>query len=227
MQQILILIPAYNEEKVIGQVLKSLPRKVGKGIKVDWMVVDDGSSDDTAQVAKKYGARVFSHFLNRGLGGALGTGFEYAKSQGYSIVITFDADGQHQATDIPKMIKPIFENVADVVIGSRFLGNEPLPLIRRLVIQLSNVLTWLLFGVWTSDSQSGLRAFSNRVIQRIEIKSERMEVSSEIFSQIKKNNWRVTEVPILPIYTEYSLYKGQKISNAPRVFWKLIMQKLS
>src|SRR3990167_3233552 len=106
MARLLIMIPAYNEQGAIEAVLKSLPVRV-LGIKTDVLVVDDGSTDETAMIAQKFRAYVMRHIINRGLGAALATGFAYARKKGYQFVLTFDADGQHQASDIPRLVRPL------------------------------------------------------------------------------------------------------------------------
>jgi len=227
-----ILIPAYNEEKSIGQVLDSLPQKIAGVDKIDCIVVNDGSADQTAEIAKNKGAKVISHWFNRGLGGALGTGFEYVKNHdydgksGYDCLITFDADGQHNPLDIETVIKPILEKKADVCVGSRFLTFEGhMPWYRRIGLTGMNIITFLLFLVWTTDSQSGMRAFSRNAIEKIQIKTNKMEVSSEFFYEINNKNLKYTEAPIKAIYSEYSLSKGQKNINAFNILAKLIFKR--
>ena len=221
-----ILIPAYNEEKTIGNVIKTLPKTLPGIDRIDVVVVNDGSADNTAQIAKESGATVISHWFNRGLGGALGTGFEYIRKHDFDLLITFDADGQHNPNDIAPVIKPIVDEKADVCIGSRFIGNlGSMPWYRRIGIFGLNVITYLLFWSWTTDSQSGLRAFGRKAINKIEIKTNKMEVSSEFFYEIQAKNLKLTEVPIQSIYTEYSMSKGQKNINAINILLKLIYRR--
>lgn len=220
----MILIPAYNEGPMIGRVLKTLPKKLPGIKKLIVVVVDDGSRDKTASIAKKHRVHVLKHVINRGLGGALGTGFTFAKKQKIDILITLDADGQHRANDIPRLIEPIIKGKADVVIGSRLLADSTMSSLRKIINIFSNIATLFFFGIWTTDSQSGFRAFSKRAIRGIEIRTQRMEVSSEVFKEIKRNKLRKMEIPILSIYTKYSLMKGQRLSNAPNVFTKLFLR---
>lgn len=222
--KLLIILPAYNEEEKIGEVLKNLPRHI-KGIsEIEKLVIDDGSADKTSEIAQKSKAFVLKHVINRGLGGAIGTGFEYARNHKADIVVTFDSDGQHRPQDIEPLIKPILDKKADVVIGSRFLKLKEMPSDRILINILSNIATFILFGVYTSDSQSGLRAFNKYAISKIEIKTQKMEVSSEIFKEINRNNLKFTEIPIQAIYTDYSRKKGQKNTNAIPTFYKLFLR---
>ncbi|HCM37606.1 MAG: Glycosyl transferase family 2 [Candidatus Gottesmanbacteria bacterium GW2011_GWB1_43_11] len=227
MPRLLLLIPAFNEAAIIGEVLDGLPRQIHGMGKIDVVVIDDGSQDNTFEIAKRKKVKVFRHSLNLGLGAVLGTGFEYAVNTGYDFVITVDADGQHQPDDVVNIAKSLLTEKSDIVIGSRSLSKKNMPLVRRLVNFLSNTLTFLLFNVWTTDSQSGLRGFTKAALKKLKIRSQRMEVSSEIFKEIGRLHLTFVEVPITAIYTDYSLTKGQPISNAPNVFWKLLLQRFA
>ncbi len=220
--KLFIVVPAYNEEAMIGKTLSELKKAGYKNI----VVVDDGSIDMTYEIAKEHNAFVCRHIINRGLGGALGTGIKAALKLGAEIIVTFDADGQHSVNDIAKLIKPIAEKKADVVIGSRLRNPKGMPLIRRIGNWGFNLITYILFGVWTTDSQSGLRAFSRKAAQKIKIKTNRMEVSSEIIKEIGEKKLRMKEVPIKAIYTEYSLQHGQSSLNALNILLKLILKRL-
>ena len=186
------------------------------------MVVDDGSSDATSEIAQRHCDYLVRHQTNRGLGAALMTGIEFAKRNGYDTCITFDSDGQHDPKDIATAISAL-KNGNDVVIGSRFLGSHAnMPKGRRLVLALGNFVTFLFFGVWTTDSQSGFRALSKLAIQGLNLKSNRMEVSSEFFAEIHRLNLKYSEIPIHINYTSYSLSKGQKNTASMGVLIKLL-----
>ncbi|HAU40085.1 TPA: glycosyltransferase family 2 protein [Candidatus Peregrinibacteria bacterium] len=220
--KICIVIPAYNEGGVIGNVLSSLK----KGGYENIIVVDDGSNDDTYRVANSYTVRVIRHNLNRGLGGALGTGMEAAIRLGNEMIVTFDADGQHAVHDIEKVALPIYQKKADVVIGSRLKNRAGMPWYRVLMNILGNVATYMLFGIWCSDTQSGLRAFSLESAKKLHIRSNRMEVSSEIIREIKRLDLKMIEVSIQAIYTEYSLSKGQSLLTGIKTFFRLLLHRL-
>lgn len=221
----LIIIPAFNEAPVIRRTLKELERVTQKLTPCDILVVDDGSRDKTGIIAREAGVFILTHKLNRGLGGALGTGLEFAKRGHYDVAVTFDADGQHHPPDLLKAIKPIERGEADIVIGTRTKSREGhMPLDRRLLIWASNIVTWALFGIWTSDSQSGFRAFSRKAIVHLKLRTDRMEVASEIFAEAKKHKLRIREVPIKVIYTEYSRAKGQANLNAVNILYKLLLR---
>ncbi len=221
--KLLIIIPAYNEAQVIAQTIGDIQKKT-VSIKPDILVVDDGSSDNTAQVAQSSGALLVRHPFNRGLGGAIATGLEFARRYNYDLALTFDADGQHDPSDIMPALQPILDKKADIVIGTRTQNLKQLPFDRRFLILASNALTFLLFHQTTSDSQSGFRAFSRRAIDSIKLKTDRMEVSSELFSEIRRLRLELAQVPIKVIYTPYSRSKGQKNTNAIHIIYKLILR---
>ncbi len=217
-----VIIPAYNEEKHIGEVVQGV-KKYTENI----IVIDDGSEDKTSQIAQKNGAKVYRHFINRGLGGALGTGIKAALLAGADAMITLDADGQHDPDEIPRIIKPIINREADVVIGSRFLVRQSMPLFRRLGNPFLNLITFFLFGIWSTDSQSGMRAFNKKAAQSLEIYTNGMEVSSEILKEIQAKGFRLKELPIKSIYTDYSLSKGQGLIPGLKTLFKLFILKLT
>ena len=219
--KIFIIIPAFNEAQIIAETILDVHKYCSNII-----VVDDGSIDKTSQIATKGGALVYRHIVNRGLGGALGTGMKAALENGADIVVTIDSDGQHDVADIKKALKPIIDKKVDVVIGSRLMNPEGMPIIRRIGNWGFNVITYILFKVWTTDSQSGFRLFSKKAASQIKIKTNKMEVSSEIFNEIHRNKLKFSEVPIKVIYTEYSLEHGQSSLNGFKILVKLLLKKL-
>lgn len=217
MTKVLILVPAYNEAGQIKNVLADLQKHGYRNI----LVVDDGSGDNTSDLAKKKAKWVLRHVQNRGLGAALGTGFEFARLNDVDVLVTFDADAQHKASDIKKLIDPILKKRYDVVIGSRSLDFRSAPVSRRVLNYLSNLATFLVYGVWTTDSLSGLRAFNKTAYVSIQIKTDRMEVSNEFFREIKRNKLRFCEVPIKAIYTDYSRINSKNAGNPLVVWWTI------
>ena len=216
------VIPAYNEEKVIGKVIENLKNEGLKNV----IVIDDGSKDNTGEIAKKSGAVVYSHIINRGLGGALSTGISAALLNGAEIIVTCDADGQHDVGDIIKVVGLLEKENLDVVIGSRLINSEGMPWIRKFGNRGFSVITYLLFGVYSTDTQSGLRVFSRAAAEKINIKTNRMEVSSEIIKEIGKNKLNFKEIPIKAIYTKFSMKKGQRSLNGFNVLYKLILRMI-
>lgn len=224
--KLLIILPAFNEAKVISQVLAEVKKATAKlAVQTEICVINDGSSDNTALVAKKANAAVLTHVINRGLGASLSTGLEYAQQIQADFAITMDSDGQHDPNDLITVLKPLLNKQADVVIGSRRLQpTGQMPFLRRINNQAFNLLTRLLFGVVTTDSLSGFRGFGKRAIQLIKLKTERMEVSNEFFTEIKRHQLKFTEVPIKVIYTEYSLAKGVKPGNVFAIVFRLLLR---
>jgi glycosyltransferase involved in cell wall biosynthesis len=218
--KIIALIPAYNEEKTIAEVLEKTRQFVDEIV-----VVDDGSSDRTSEIAKAHGVNVVSHVINRGLGASIGTGFEFAQKLGSEVVITLDADGQHDPSEIPKLIHEI-EKGADIVIGSRMLQRCGMPWYRQTANALGNLATFFLFGAWVTDSQSGFRALTSYTLRQIEIKTNRMEVSSELIAEAKRHKLTLVEVPIKAIYTDYSLSKGQNFAVGLKTLVKLVLRRI-
>jgi glycosyltransferase involved in cell wall biosynthesis len=221
-KRVVVVIPAYNEERTIVGVIRGLKRRGFTRL----IVVDDGSSDRTGELARHEGVILLRHILNRGLGGALGTGITAALRLGGEAIVTFDADGQHDPNDIARLLEPIATGEADMVIGSRMLKPIGMPYRRRLANWTANVVTYLLFRGWTTDSQSGLRAFSSQAAAQIQIMTSGMEVSSEIIAETVKNRLSRKEVPVHAIYTDYSLSKGQSFKVGLQTLMKLILVKM-
>ncbi len=222
MKKLLIVLPAYNEAQIIKKVILEL-KKFLKDLKYQStiVVINDGSTDKTAKIAKKAGAFVLNHQINRGYGAATQTGIEYGRLTNADYLISFDSDGQHYPHDITKVLTSL-EKGHDLVIGSRFLSKNNIPFLRRLVLNLANLSTFIFFGMWVSDSQSGFRGFNKKALQKINLVTNSMEVSSELYGEIKKNKLKFTEVPISVKYTEYSLSKGQTNLNSLKNIIKLL-----
>lgn len=215
------VIPAYNEAATIAGVLERT-----RGFVDDMIVVDDGSTDRTGEIARVQGAVVVRHVINRGLGAAIGTGFEKARRMKADAVVTLDADGQHDPSQIPTLVAQL-EAGADVVIGSRMLERRGMPWYRVVANMFGNLATLLLFGAWASDSQSGFRAFSAYALTQIQIVTNRMEVSSELIAEIKRHKLSLAEVPVKAIYTDYSLSKGQSFTVGLKTLVKLIIRRIT
>ena len=219
-----VVVPAYNEEKTIGKVLDDL---------LDYfkaehiVVVNDGSRDGTEDIARSKGVHVVSHLVNRGLGGALGTGIAYALRRGAELILTFDADGQHLISDALRVMKPVAEGRADLAIGSRLKGDvSQMPAIKRFGNFVLDAITALFANRYVSDSQSGLRCFDRRCASKIRITCDRYAVSSEIIIEASKNGCRIVEVPIKAVYSEYSMKKGTNVFEGVKIALNLLFDKL-
>ena len=193
----IVCIPAYNEETKIKDVIeKSLPY-------VDKVVVcDDGSTDDTAVLAKKAGAVVISHEKNLGYGATISTLFDYCRKNNTEIMVTLDGDGQHNPDQIPDLINVILKHKVDVVIGSRSLRDDKdLPSYRRTGIKIITSTINSATNLKVTDSQSGFRAYSKLAIDLIHPTESGMGVSTEILVKISNNGLSIAEVPITVSYT--------------------------
>ena len=226
MIRLVIAVPVFNESAVIYKVLKAIPKKIKGVSKINLIVVNDGSTDKSQYEVERAGFITINHIINRGLGAAIKSGMEYARVKKADIMVTFDGDGQHDPSDIEKIIRPVFQKKADLVIGSRFKKSKNIPLDRFFLNWLANFITFLFYGVATTDSQSGLRAFSKKALKLIDFRGERMDFSSEILLEAKKNKLKIAEVPIRAIYTEYSRKKGQKNLNAIPTFSRFLVRLL-
>tara|TARA_B100000378_G_scaffold15579_1_gene12649 strand:+ start:148 stop:1026 length:879 start_codon:yes stop_codon:yes gene_type:complete len=195
--KITIGIPAYNEEKSIALIITKL-KKITDSI----IVCDDGSSDMTAEISKNLGATVISHKKNMGYGVAINSIFQKSKELNVDLLVTFDADGQHRVEDIQKVIEPIKNNVADLVIGSRFLDKKSdVPNYRKIGIKVITKVTNASIRKKLTDSQSGFRAYNGQVLSQISPSDMGMGISTEILIKSSSKGLRIMEVPITILYS--------------------------
>lgn len=215
-----IVIPAYNEAPVLKEVLAEL---LDCGPSYHVVVVDDGSSDETAETATALGVHVLVHPINLGQGAALATGIEYALREDADIVVTFDADGQMRPADIAAMVKEVQNEGVDVALGSRFLTAAPQAMsgMKRIMLKLAAAFTKLSTGLNVTDTHNGLRAFRAQALRKITISQNRMAHASEILSEIARNKLVCREVPVTIRYTEYSKAKGQSLLNSINILFDL------
>ncbi len=213
-----ILIPAYNEAPVIGDVVRALPATLGGIGRIDRIVVDDGSRDGTAAEARNAGATVLRHPVNRGVGVATATGLAAARQLDTDLVVTMDADGQHDPADLPRLLAPLIAGQADLVVGTRLLEPAGMPAIRRIGNQLMNAILHVGWGIETTDSQSGYRAYSRSAVQRLHLTTGGFEICTEILYAAKQAGLTLAEVPVKTIYTDYSKAKGQNPITAVVTF---------
>lgn len=216
-----IVIAAYNEERKILEVVSNLKKNGYKNI----VVVDDGSKDKTFEQASLSKARVLRHIINRGQGAALKTGIDYALENKADIIVTFDADGQHQVEAILKLVQPVINHYADVALGSRFLtNNSNTPFFRKLFLKGGALIFRLFYGAKVTDSHNGLRALSQKAAQQIQITSDGMEHASEIIEEIGRKKVTYCEVPVTIKYSDYSLQHGQGNLAAFRILFKMLVK---
>ena len=194
--KITIGIPAYNEEKNIASIITKL-KKITDSI----IVCDDGSSDMTSEISKNLGAVVISHKKNMGYGVAINSIFQKSKEMKSDLLVTFDADGQHRVEDIEKVVEPIKNNQADLVIGSRFLDKKSdIPNYRKIGIKVITQVTNASIKKKLTDSQSGFRAYNQKVLSQISPTDIGMGISTEILIKSSSKGLRIMEVPITVLY---------------------------
>jgi glycosyltransferase involved in cell wall biosynthesis len=208
-----VVIACFNEQGAVGGVVSEL-RALGLNV----VVVDDGSRDESSARAAEAGAHVLKHLVNRGQGAALQTGIAFAVRKAARFVVTFDADGQHDPNDLPAMLMPIARGEVDICLGSRFLGQaENMPATRRIMLKGAVIFTRITSGMRLTDAHNGLRAFSRRAAEHLDLHLDRMAHASEIVDQVRTSGLSYREIPVRIRYTDYSLAKGQRSTAALRV----------
>ncbi len=210
-----IVVPAFNEAQVIGEVVADL-----RSAFANVVCVDDGSRDDTGDTALRAGAHVVRHPVNLGQGAAIQTGVEYARNQpGAEVFATFDADGQHRVKDVLTMIERLSRGDVDIVIGTRFAGStiSRTPPLKRLILRAAAWLSPTSRRLHLTDAHNGLRVFNKTVADDLNLTMNGMSHASEFIELIGENHWRVAEEPVEILYTEYSLSKGQPLLNGVNI----------
>lgn len=222
--QIAIVIPLYNEEKMIRQTLEELKRVRPKDLIV---VVDDGSKDHSYAQACLEGVHLLRHIVNLGQGAALETGIEYAKKMGCKYVVTFDADGQHCAEDIERFVQVLREDKADIVLCSRFLGKaENIPTLKKYFLKIAAFVERIMTGISLTDTHNGFRAINIAKFPDFAITQNRMSHASEIIDLIKRLKMRYMELPCTIRYSDYSISKGQSMMNSVNIIVEYILAKV-
>lgn len=222
MSGVWVVIAAYNEAPRLAATLRDLCPQWP-----DVVVVDDGSSDGTLAAALAFPVWALRHPVNCGQGAALRTGIRFALEKGAEVVVTFDADGQHDAGEIARLVAPVQEGRAEVALGSRFLGRaEGIPWTRRLLLRAAVIFTRLFSGVRVTDTHNGLRALSRRAAELIRLDSDRMAHASELIDQLRVHRLSYCEVPVTVRYTQVTLAKGQGSLNSLKIAGQLLLGRL-
>jgi len=221
-----IVIPAYNEADVIVDVIEEV--KAAGDYQI--VVVDDGSVDETYNNAASCSeVIVLRHKINRGKGAATKTGIVAANKLGADVVVTIDGDGQHDPTDIDALVKVISDDGYEVALGCRRKKNGEMPFVKIIANKIGNAVTWLLYGIHVSDSQSGFRAYSQHAANIIDTKADKYEYDSKVIREINNNRLSFLEVPIKVRYTDYSMGKKQKqgfvngLRTLVRMIWHMLV----
>ncbi len=214
---VLVVVPAYNEAKTIGRVIRGLFEHGWENV----VVVDDGSSDGTAALALQAGARVLRHRINRGQGAALETGNAYARKMGIDTVVHFDADLQFNPTDIAPALDALKKSEADILLGSRFLDNRSaIPWFKKYVIlPVGRLMHHFFFGMKLTDAHNGFRIMSKKALGSIRITQDGMAHNTEILQQVAERNLRYIEFPIEVTYHEY----GQGMLGGVKIMGDLLV----
>ena len=220
---IFVIIPCYNEAGIIRETITAV---IEKGYSI--IVVDDHSTDNTKELLKEIPLIYLRHRVNMGQGAALQTGISFALRKEAEYLVTFDADGQHDVSDIDGMLHKLKEEHFDIVLGSRFLpgagGNISAG--RKLFLKAACYLNYLFTGILLSDAHNGLRIMNRHAAESIHLKENRMAHATEILKEIKKHGLKFGEFPVQIHYSGYSKKKGQSLLNSVRIFFDLVLNKI-
>lgn len=223
-QNIFVIVPAYNEGAVIATTVAPL---IEAGYTV--VVIDDCSTDNTADALVNLPVHYLKHELNLGQGAALQTGVDYAHSLGAQYLVMFDADGQHNHEEIADLLNPIRLGRADITLGSRFKRVEDIaqiPPSRKLILKGAILINGLFTGMWLTDAHNGFRAMNRKAMAQIKMRESRMAHATEILSLIKQAVLKYEEVPVKIVYTDYSKMKGQSSLNSINILIDLFVKKI-
>lgn len=207
----IVLIPVYNEEKQLDALLSEM-----RELDFDTLVIDDGSEDGTADVAKAYNVKLIRNEVNLGKGTALRRGFEYALEKGYDLIFTMDGDGQHRPEDLLKIYKHYFRSGADIIIGNRMWNPIGMPLIRKVTNRVMSKIISFLTKTHIPDSQCGLKLIRREVLCNVDISSRKFEIESEILIRAIRKGYKVESMPILSIYHAHSSSKIRPLRDTIR-----------
>jgi glycosyltransferase involved in cell wall biosynthesis len=229
--KICIVIPTYNEAEVIAEVVSGAKKALkASAYSGEVVVVNDGSKDNSSAIAKKNGAVIIDHVLNTGQGGAIATGLSYAQQHDFTIAVTMDADGQHDIKDVMRGINELIKRGDDLLIGSRLIDSKGMSRVKVLGNKGLSIITHILFGINSTDSQSGLRVFSRRALEQLKWKTSGYEFCSEMLWRAKQLDLKMSEYPIKAIYTNYSTSNtrtaGQNNWNGINIVKSLIRRRI-
>lgn len=218
------VIPVFNEAPVVRAVVSSVRARYEHVV-----CVNDASTDESAAEIAATGAYLIDHPVNMGQGAALQTGIEFTRRlPGVRFVVTFDADGQHRLEDVARMLDVIEEERVDLVLGSRFLEDDPvaMPRTKRWLLKSALAFSNAVSGLKLTDTHNGLRVLSRRVADEIQITVPDMAHASEILDIIATNRYTYVEVPVRVTYTDYSRSKGQPMINAVNIAFDVLLRKV-
>ena len=220
---IFVIVPGYNEAIVIRQTVEKLLEK-SYGV----VVVDDASSDDTREELSGLPVYYLRHEANLGQGAAIQTGIEFILGKKADYLVTFDADGQHDVADIPRMLSILNKEKADIVFGSRFLpgSSSNMHVSRKWVLKIARLINYLASGILLSDANNGLRVMTRLAAEKIRITENRSSHNAQVQNLVRSNNLKYMECPVNISYSDYSRSKGLKNINSIRILYDLILFKI-
>jgi glycosyltransferase involved in cell wall biosynthesis len=219
--RLFVIVAAYNEETMISEVIANL-----KQLTETVVIVDDGSADNTAEIALAMGCITIKHDKNYGQGAAIRSGVNLAIKEKAEYIATFDADGQHDATDLQNMLIELIEKKQDIILGSRFLGSAPgIPIKRVFLLKMGILFTYIFSGVVLTDVHNGLRVFTAAAAMKIDLSYDRMSHASVIIDSIVSQKLKFLEFPVTITYTKYSKMKGQKLMDIIKIGTHIIVAK--
>jgi len=223
-KKILVLVPTHNEGSVLQQTVATLLQQ--RQLQV--VVIDDGSHEPAIDQVQGLPVTVLRHKVNLGQGAALQTGIAYARKTNAEYIITFDADGQHVASDLPALLQPLLHNEADIVLGSRFMAGHcnKVPFLKKGILHTARFIHYLFTGILLSDAHNGIRALNKTALEKISLTENRMAHASEILFLIKKHRLRYKEIAVTVRYTPYARQKGQGGGSAIKILFDLLLHKL-
>jgi glycosyltransferase involved in cell wall biosynthesis len=224
MDNVYIVVPVYNEAPVIRRVIDELHSKFTNVI-----CVNDGSSDSSANEISETSATLVNHHLNLGQGAALQTGISYALlDPGAEYFVTFDADGQHNISDVARMLDALRKENLDIVLGSRFLGRaENISGLKKVVLKLAIQFSNKTSGLKLTDAHNGLRAFNRHVAENLNIENPDFTHASEIVETIASKKFKYKELPVTITYNSYTKSKGQSLFNAVNMGLDILFDKIT
>jgi glycosyltransferase involved in cell wall biosynthesis len=226
--KVAVIIPAFNEGPLIAKVVRQAKKVFAtSSYQTEIVVVNDGSRDQTAARARKAGAHVISHVLNVGSGAATATGLAWARRHGFTVAVTIDGDGQHDPSDALRGVDILLDRKPDLLIGSRSIKKEHMSPLKVIGNKGLSLITFLLFGINVSDSQSGLRVFSERALRELHWDANGYEFCSEMLWRAKQIGYTIEEFPIKTLYSDYSRSKGQNNWNGFNIVKLLVRRRLT
>ena len=224
LNNIWVVVPAYNEDTSIRTVVQELTEQ-----NLNVVVIDDCSNTPQELYLHNLPVHICRHSINLGQGAALRTGFQFALKMNATIVVTFDADGQHTIKDINSLINPILTNETDVTLGSRFINSNSAINIngsKKVLLKIATKFMNILLNTKLTDTHNGLRAIRANVLPKLKLSQNGMSHASEIVQEIVRNKIRYLEIPVTIVYTDYSIKKGQKLRNSFNIIWDMALSFL-